>query len=208
MDPETSFKANFETVSPSIVKSIRQRDLLNAWLRLFTRNERVPRQDDFQPESMDEELPDLVFLRVERGSGAPRFVIESDGARPADAHGSAGKGRYLDEYLGPKLGPGAVMVYQECCRRARPAYTISMVDDVYGRPVDYERLLLPFSEGNGVDTIIASLKTISESGGFEIRNLMRANQTAPTTKLRAIIDRDLTHRKPGRIAPGDLIELI
>lgn len=199
---------DFETASPSVVKSIRQRDLLNAWLRLFARDERVPRRDEFRPERLGEELPDLVFLRVERGPGEPRFVIESDGTRPADAHGSAGRGRYLDEYLGPKLGPDAVTVYRECCLRARPAYTISMVDDVYGRPVDYERLLLPFSEGDGVNTIIASLKTISESGGFEIRNLMRAHQTAPAPKLRAIIDRDLVHRRPGRILPGDLIELI
>lgn len=198
---------HFQTAAPSIVKSIRQRDLLNAWLRLFAKDERVPRRDEFRPERLDEELPDLVFLRVEGGPGQPRFVIESDGDRPADAHGSTGRGRYLDEYLGPKLGPAAVTVYRECCRRSRPAYTISAVDDVYGRAVDYERLLLPFSDGNGVNTIIASLKTISESGGFEIRNLMRANQTAPAPKLHAIIDRDLVHRLPGRILPGDLIEL-
>lgn len=199
---------DFEAASPSIVKSIRQRDLLNAWLRLFARDGRVPCRDDFRPERLVEELPDLVFLQVERRSGSPRFVIESDGTRPADAHGSAGKGRYLDEYLGPKLGPSAVAAYEECYRRARPAYTISIVDDICGRPVDYERLLLPFSEGDGVNTIIASLKTISESGGFELRNLMRARLTAPVLKLRAIIDRDLAHRKPGLIPPGDVIELI
>ena len=54
--------------------------------------------------------------------------------------------------------------------------------------------------------MIASLKTISEDGGFEIRNLMRGNDTLPTPKLRAVIDRDLFHRAPGRIPAGDVIE--
>jgi hypothetical protein len=54
--------------------------------------------------------------------------------------------------------------------------------------------------------VIASLKTISEDGGFEIRNLMRGNKTLPTSTLRAVIDRDLFHRAPGRIPAGDTIE--
>ena len=35
---------------------------------------------------------------------------------------------------------------------------------------------------------------------------MRGNDTLPTPKLRAVIDRDLFHRAPGRIAAGDVIE--
>ncbi len=47
---------------------------------------------------------------------------------------------------------------------------------------------------------MASLKTISEDGGFEIKNLIRGNDKLPVPKLRAVIDRDLFHRAPGRIA--------
>jgi hypothetical protein len=54
--------------------------------------------------------------------------------------------------------------------------------------------------------MMASLKTISEDGGFEIRNLMRGLDTLPTPKLRSVIDRDLFHRTPGRIQAGDVIE--
>ena len=93
-----------------------------------------------------------------------------------------------------------------CVERALPVYTIAHIDDLYGRIVAYERLLLPFSDGEGVSHVIASLKTISEDGGFEIRNLMRGNDALPTSKLRAVIDRDLFHRAPGRIPSGDLIE--
>ena len=61
-------------------------------------------------------------------------------------------------------------------------------------------------DSHGVTQIIASLKTISEDGTFEIRNLMRASDTLPAAKLRAVIDRELFHRKPGRIPSADLIE--
>jgi hypothetical protein len=97
-------------------------------------------------------------------------------------------------------------IYRQCVARALPVYTVSHVDDACGRIVAYERLLLPFSESVGVTHILASLKTISEDGSFEIRNLMRGNDTLPTPKLRAVIDRELFHRLPGRIPSADLIE--
>ena len=102
--------------------------------------------------------------------------------------------------------PIVMPVYYECIARRLPVYTISNIDDSYGRIVAYERLLLPFSAADNVTHLIASLKTISEDGGFEIRNLMRGNDTLPTTKLRTVIDRDLFHRAPGRIPAGDVIE--
>jgi hypothetical protein len=80
------------------------------------------------------------------------------------------------------------------------------IDDIYGRIVAYERLLPPFSDGGDVTDVIASLKTISAGGGFEIRNLMRGNDTLPTARLRAVIDCDLFHRAPGRTPVGDVIE--
>jgi len=97
-------------------------------------------------------------------------------------------------------------VYYECIARKLPVYTISNIDDIYGRIVAYERLLMPFSDDSEVTHILASLKTISEDGGFEIKNLMRGNDSLPTPKLRCIIDQDLFHRQPGRIEAGDVIE--
>jgi hypothetical protein len=53
--------------------------------------------------------------------------------------------------------------------------------------------------------VIASLKTISQDGGFEISNLMRGNATLPRQILRAVIDRDLFHRTVGHLS-GDVLE--
>jgi hypothetical protein len=197
---------DFESANPSVVKSIKQRDLLNTWLRLFAREQLMPRMDEYQPARLAEELSDLVYYTVDSATWPPRLTIQSDGTRMASAYGHTGKGRLLDEYLGVRLAPIVMPVYYECVARRLPVYTISNIDDAYGRIVAYERLLLPFSDSDSVTHVIASLKTISEDGGFEIRNLMRGNDMLPTPKLRSVIDRDLFHRAPGRIPAGDVIE--
>ncbi len=196
----------FKSANPTVVKSIKQRDLLNTWLRLYAREQLLPRIGEYQPERLTEELPDLVYYTVDTAQMPPRLTIQSDGTRMSNAYGNTGKGRYLDEYVGPRLAPIVMPVYYTCIARRLPVYTIANIDDIYGRIVAYERLLMPFSEGGNVTHVIASLKTISDDGGFEIKNLMRGNDNLPTPKLRTVIDRDLFHRAPGRIPSGDVIE--
>ena len=196
----------FESARPSVVKSIKQRDLLNTWLRLYARAKAIPRVAEYEPERLSDEMPDLVFYSVDGASTPPCLTIESDGTRMSRAYGQIGKGKPLDQYLGARLAPIVMPVYYACVARKLPVYTISHIDDIYGRIVAYERLLLPFSDRSDVTHIIASLKTISEDGGFEIKNLMRGLDMLPTPKLRCVIDRDLFHRPPGRIESGDVIE--
>jgi hypothetical protein len=197
----------FESAKPSVVKSIKQRDLLNTWLRLYARSQALPRMDEYQPARIEDEAPDLVHLSVDTTSQPPRLTIESDGARLSSAYGHVGKGKFLDDYMGPRLAPIVMPVYHFCIQRKLPVYTIAHIDDTYGRRVAYERLLLPFAVAGGeVSHIIASLKTISEDGGFEIRNLMRGHDALPSPQLCAVIDQDLFHRAPGRIAAGDVLE--
>ena len=198
--------APFESASSASVKSIKQRDLLNTWLRLYAKQQLLPKFEDYQPERMSEELADIVYYTVDGRGDQPKYLIDSDGTRMSNAYGTTGKGRYLDDYLGTKLTPIVIPIYHECVRRRLPVYTISKVNDLYGRKVDYERLLLPFSEGAGVNRLMASLKTISDDGSFEIRNLMRANDVMPIYTYKSVIDQDLFHKMPGRISPGDVIE--
>jgi hypothetical protein len=204
--PGRDIAVDFLSANPTVVKSIKQRDLLNIWLRLYAREQRLPRLDEFQPDRLTDELPDLVYFTVAAAQEPPRLTIQSDGTRISSAYGHTGKGKLLEDYLGPRLAPIVMPVYLTCVKRALPVYTIAHVDDIYGRVVAYERLLMPFATGDTVTDLIASLKTISEDGGFEMRNLMRDHQALPRPKLRAVIDRDLFHRAPGRIVPGDVIE--
>jgi hypothetical protein len=197
---------NFDSATPSVVKSIRQRELLNTWLRLYARQQTAPAIWEYQPARLEEELADLVYYTVDTSTEPPQLTIQSEGTRISNAYGHTGKGRLLDDYVGPTLAPFVMPIYYKCAAYSLPVYTISDIDDIYGRVVAYERLLLPFTTDNRVSHIVASLKTISVDGGFEIKNLMRGNDALPRPRVRAVIDRDLFHRAPGRIAAADVIE--
>jgi len=197
---------DFASAAPSVVKSIRQRDLLNTWLRLYARQQAVPAIWEYQPARLEEELSDLIYYTVDISTPTPRLIIQSEGTRISRAYGHTGKGVLLDDYIGPRLAPFVMPVYHECVARALPVYSVADVDDIHGRVVAYERLLLPFQTDGKVCHIIASLKTFCEDGGFEIKNLMRANDALPRPKLRAVIDQDLFHSVPGRIAAAELVE--
>ena len=138
---------DFESANPSVVKSIKQRDLLNTWLRLYAREQKMPRVAEYQPERLADELAELVYYTVDAAAQPPRLTIQSDGTRASHAYGHTGKGKYLDEYIGPRLVPVVMPVYYKCIAVGLPVYTIANIDDSYGRIVAYERLLLPFSEG-------------------------------------------------------------
>ena len=197
---------DFASAGPSIVKSIRQRDLLNTWLRLYAREQAPPAIWEYQPARLDEELSDLIYYTVDSSAPTPRLTIQSEGSRISRAYGHTGKGVLLDDYIGPQLAPLVMPIYHQCIGRGLPVYSVADVDDIYGRVVAYERLLLPFQTDGKICHVIASLKTFCEDGGFEIKNLMRGNDALPRPKLRAVVDRELFHRAPGRIAPAEIVE--
>ncbi len=54
----------FESASPSVVKSIKQRDLLNAWLRALRKSAPLPAIQDYRPNGIADELTDLKGFDV------------------------------------------------------------------------------------------------------------------------------------------------
>jgi hypothetical protein len=189
----------FESAPPSIVRSVRQRDLLNTWLRLRARADALPTVRDYDPARLEDELKDIVYYVVQRDQPGWRFIIDSHGSRLAQAYGKGGGsniGTDLRDYVGPVMVDLVLPIYEACANRALPVYSISLVNDIEGRTVAYERLLMPFFTGDDVTHIIASLKTISEDGRFEINNLLRDQAKQPEYKLRAVIDRDLAMNHP------------
>ena len=86
-------------------------------------------------------------------------------------------------------------VYYDCMlRHRRPVYTVSLLEDAEGHKVAYERLLLPFGAGSEATNIIASPKTISIDGRFEIRDLMRRTDMVAAPTTRVVIDRGALSR--------------
>jgi hypothetical protein len=192
------------SAGPSIVKSVRQRQLLNAWLRLSARHGSLPRVGDYEIDRIEEEKQDMIFCAVTYDGAIARYMITFDGQRLVEAFGETGVGRRLEDVLGPERAAATLPIYNECVDRKRPSYSVRRLIDVRGREVDYERLLLPFGNDGSVDTIIGSLKTISADGSFEQKRLMRA-ETAPVSHaIQAIIDQGDRVGAPGTITDAIL----
>jgi hypothetical protein len=186
----------FESADPSVVKSIRQRYLLNEWLRAAAKQRTMPPPGDFQLEQVADELVDMMHYEVVGQGDGARFLITHEGARLATTYGSdhiepaQRTNRYLDDAIGPERYANVVALYRACVARQRPTYSISTVQDADGKEVSYERLLMPFGSGEAVQQIVGSFKCISIEGGFKVSNLMGLRPNAePAILLRAIIDR-------------------
>jgi len=203
----------FTGADPSIVKSIRQRYLLNEWLRAAGKRQPMPLVRDFQLDRVDDEMADMMGYDVVGEADGARFLITHQGARLATTYGNervdpGERRRFLDEAIGPERYANVVDIYRTCLRHKRPVYSISTVDDADGKEVSYERLLMPFGEGEAVQQIIGSFKSISIEGGIKISNLMGLRPKAePVILVRAIIDRAFVPAQAVSHSSDEIIEL-
>jgi len=204
---------DFAGADPSVIKSIRQRYLLNEWLRLAGKRPPMPLLRDFQLDRVDDEMADMMGYDVVGEADGARFLITHQGARLATTYGNervdpGERRRFLDEAIGPERYANVVDIYRTCLRHKRPVYSISTVDDADGKEVSYERLLMPFGEGEAVQQIIGSFKSISIEGGFKISNLMGLRPKAePVILVRAIIDRAFVPAQAASHSSDEIIEL-
>ena len=201
----------FASASPSIIKSVKQRDLLNAWLRLRDKTLQ-PALADYAPDRLAEEQRDLVYYKVSATRTGPRFMVNSEGSRLAQGYGrvnDGNKGTWLDEYIEPELRPISLPVYIECALRGLPVYSVSKIVDVRGQTIDYERLLLPFFEHGVITDILMSAKLISEVSRLELTNLFRVREKLPITTIRAVIDQELAPPSAHQAgAPVDFVDIV
>jgi hypothetical protein len=203
----------FASANPSVVRSIKQRVLLNSWLRALRKRRVLPGLDDFRPDGIADELPDMMRFSVEGDGEAARFLITQEGSQLAATYGSdhidpvRRTNRYLDDAIGPERYARVVPCYLQCLAHKRPTYSISNVQDGDGREVSYERLLLPFG-GASVEQIIGSYKAISIEGRFRLNSLMGLDTVStPVRAVNAVIDSELAPRPSSYHAAKDVVEV-
>jgi hypothetical protein len=204
----------FSSANPSVVRSVKQRDLLNTWLRAYGRRRAMPPVEDYQPDRIEDELLDMMRFDVVSDGDQSRFLITHEGSRLTVTYGNEHidpdkrTNRYLDDAIGPVRYGRVIPSYRTCVERKRPTYAVSMVKDEDGKDVAYERLLLPFGRGSAVTQIVGSYKTISIEGGFKVRDLMSINtEVDPVSVVRAVIDLDFAKPSADHRGSDDVIEL-
>jgi hypothetical protein len=198
----------FESANRSIVRSVRQGDLLSAWLRVARRERALPLIHQFRPDHLDDERPDLMYYDVKQTADSMRFLILHGGDNLVRAFGTGkGEGKFLDEIIDAERLKPIIPTFLASIDTRRPVYTVTAVSDVSGVPVHYERLVLPFGANDNVQHLIVSLKTISTEGRFETRDLMRGAPQGRAHLVCAMIDRDLDAAHV-RLAPvDDVVEI-
>jgi hypothetical protein len=204
----------FTSANPSVVRSVKQRDLLNAWLRALRKRRTLPTLADYRPDRIAEELADMMGYDVEGGGDTARFRITQEGSRLTATYGiehidpAKRTNRYLDDVIGPARYARVVPSYRACLEHKRPTYSVSLVQDADGKDVSYERLLLPFGSAGDVEQIVGSFNAISIEGGFKINNLMGIKSKAtPVSVINAVIDLDFVRGAAGHNMADDVIEL-
>jgi hypothetical protein len=205
---------DFRSASPSIVRSVRQRDLLNAWLRAFDRCGPLPHLEDYRPDRIADELADMMGFDVIGKGERARFLITQEGSRLTATYGNEHidpnqrTNRYLDDAIGPLRYGRVVPSYRACLAHKRPTYSVAMVQDADGKDVSYERLLLPFGTAGTVEQIVGSYKAISIEGGFKIKDLMGvSSRPVPESIVNAVIDQQAALKPARHAAADDLVEL-
>jgi hypothetical protein len=203
----------FESANPSVVRSVKQRDLLNAWLRAFDRRGTLPRLEDYRPDRIADELADMMGFDVISAGDRARFLITQEGSRLTATYGNEHvdpdkrTNRYLDDAIGPQRYARVLPSYLACLAHRRPTYSVSMVQDADGKDVSYERLLLPFGSADAVEQLVGSYKATSIEGGFKIRDLMGiSSKPVPENIIDAVIDLDPVRGPAGNFASDEVIE--
>jgi hypothetical protein len=193
---------------------VKQRDLLNAWLRAFDRRGRLPRLEDYRPERIADELADMMGFDVVGEGERARFLITQEGSRLTATYGNEHidpakrTNRYLDDAIGPQRYARVLPSYLACLAHRRPTYSVAMVQDADGKDVSYERLLLPFGTADAVEQIVGSYKAISIEGGFRIKDLMGVkSKPVLESVIKAVIDRNVVMNSSRHAAADDLVEL-
>lgn len=177
----------YDRCPPDIVKSVQQRWLFTCWKRLRN-GASLPRSAEFSLDRIEDCRDDLSIFDVESHGAAHRFRIFDHGKNVGAMYASQCAGKYLDEVLPDAARAHTLETYEHTVRSRMPIYTVSRITDADGRPILYERLLLPLGDANGrVVRILALLETISTEGTIARRSLM----TDPKPGNRYIIKAEL-----------------
>jgi len=178
--------AAFDVLSGSVVKSVRHRWLLKEW-ELGRAGRALPLRAHLEREEFNRYRGEFSIFELREAPGL-RFLLTSHGSFIGKAYGSNCAGKYLDEIVPAALQAQQIEPYRQAARHRRPVYVSSDTRDLQARPVQFERLLLPFSEDGATPTcVVADFEMISIEGNFSPADMLTAKNATPNRRIAAII---------------------
>lgn len=168
----------FGRLPPDVIRSVTHRWLLKYWNEL-RRDRGIPCSAELVADDLSRMTDSLMFCDVIPNGADCRFYIRFRGRRILETYGEC-DGRYLEDTLPPISREATLKAYAQAVDERRPVYTIAETQDRAGKPVDFERLLLPFGgDDGGVDRILTALEWVSIENGFASDQLLRTQPRAP-----------------------------
>jgi hypothetical protein len=177
----------FDVLSGSVMKSIRHRWLLKEW-ELGRAGRALPLRAHLAREEFNPYRGEFSVFELRHEVAGLRFLLSAHGTFIGKAYGSNCVGKYLDEIVPPELQALQIEPYRQAARHRRPVYVSSDTRDLQAKPVQFERLLLPFSEdGTTPSCVIADFEMISIEGNFSPADMLTAKNSAPSRRIAGIV---------------------
>lgn len=176
--------------TPGVIRSIRQRDLLNAWARARA-NGSIPDPVLCTPETFGEEFSDMAIVDGVAEASGMRFKIRRQGQRMQIYHNANLEGGFVDDSLPDHMRDWMVYLLELARNLRSPVYSEYATTDVIGRPLSLERLFLPYGQADAPPGAFAlSVKTISLEGAFVESEIMRCNSNKKIDAKAFVIEPD------------------
>ena len=168
----------FASADPSVVRAVRQRELLNAWLRARGGRHGLPRRSDYQPDRIADELVDMMEFEVHGEGEQARFLITQEGARLTKTYGSEHvepakrTNRWLDDAIGAERYALVYVSTAPASRTSDPRFRFPWCRTPTARTSPMSGCCCRSAAAAGSSRSSAPTRAISIEGGFKIRNLM------------------------------------
>lgn len=147
---------------------MQQLAFLNLWDRLRG-SDKLPRSSSLQADDLRRLAEQLMFCDVVRSGRETRFLIRYQGAQIKRLFGADVVGRYLNDDVIPPVKRGAIQMYQRVVERCEPDFSTVRLRNAEGVTVEYERLLLPFSnKAQSTARIVCVLSVFCEENGYPL----------------------------------------
>jgi hypothetical protein len=185
--PADVMPSAFDVLPGSVMKSIRHRWLLKEW-ELGRAGRPLPARAHLAREEFNPYRGEFSVFELRHEGAGLRFLLSSHGSFIGRAYGSNCTGRYLDQIVPVELQELQIEPYAQAVRHRRPVYVSSDTRDLAAKPIQFERLLLPFSEdGTTPSCVIADFEMISIEGNFSPAEMLTAKNAVPSRRIAAVI---------------------